>query len=190
MTGLGGGPTRDGQDGGPFSLGTPANVPVEIIEAENPILIENYAFIPDTGGAGQHRGALGVVRQYRVLANEATVQVRSDRQFHRPWGLFGGSGGAFGKCVLNPGSGVEVLSSKFLRTLRHDEVFRVEMPGSGGYGVPFERDPERVLEDVRQEKMTPAHAVVEYGVVIDPAHLRLDEEATQALRAKTRKQEP
>jgi N-methylhydantoinase B len=64
------------------------------------------------------------------------------------------------------------------------------MPGSGGYGDPFEREPERVLEDVRQEKMTPAHAFAEYGVVIDPAHMRLDEEATQALRAKTRRQEP
>ena len=190
MTGLGGGPTLDGQDGGPFSLGAPANVPVEIIEAENPILIENYGFLPDTGGPGQHRGALGVVRQYRVLANEATVQVRSDRQRHRPWGLFGGQGGAFGKCVLNPGPGAELLPSKFLRTLNQDEVFRAEMPGSGGYGDPFDREPERVLEDVRQEKTTPAHAVAEYGVVIDPAHMQLDEEATQALRAKTRRQEP
>jgi N-methylhydantoinase B len=188
MTGLGGGPSLDGQDGGPFSLGAPANVPVEIIEAENPILVENYGFIPDTGGPGQHRGALGVVRQYRVLAEEATVQVRSDRQRHHPWGLFGGKGGALGKCILNPGSGAESLPSKFLRTLRQGEVFRGEMPGSGGYGDPFKRDPERVLEDVRQEKMTPGHALAEYGVVIDPARLRLDEEATTARRAKTRSQ--
>ncbi len=188
MTGLGGGPERDGQDAGPFCLGNPANVPVEIIEAENPILVENYGFLPDTGGPGQHRGALGVVRQYRVLADEATVQVRSDRQRHRPWGLFGGKGGAFGRCILNPGPGAEILPSKFLRTLRHGEVFRGEMPGSGGYGDPFKRDPERVLEDVRQEKMTHGHALAEYGVVIDPARLRLDEEATTAHRAKTRRQ--
>ena len=179
MTGLGGGPKQDGQDAGPFCLGNPANVPIEIIEAENPVLIENYGFLPDTGGPGQHRGALGVVRQYRVLADEATVQVRSDRQRYRPWGLFGGKGGAFGKCILNPGPKAEILPSKFLRTLQQGEVFRGEMPGSGGYGDPFKRDPDKVLEDVRQEKMTHAHALNEYGVVIDSETLEVDRLSTK-----------
>ena len=82
------------------------------------------------------------------------VQARSDRQRHRPWGLFGGKGGGPGRCILNPGPGAgpEDLSSKFLRTLPRGAVFRSEMPGTGGYGDPFERDPVRVLEDVRQQK--------------------------------------
>ena len=189
MTGHGGGPERDGQDAGPFCLGAPANVPVEIIEAENPIVVENYGFLPDTGGPGEYRGALGIVRQYRVLADQATVQVRSDRQVHRPWGLFGGKGGAFGKCILNPGNGTEIMPSKFIRTLEKGDVFRGEMPGSGGYGDPLKRDPLRILEDVRQEKMTRGHARDEYGVVIDPAALRFDPEATARKRAEMGRRE-
>ena len=93
VTGHGGGPDRDGQDAGPFSLGAPANVPVEVIEAENPLLVERYGFLPDSGGPGEHRGALGVVRQYRALANDTLVQVRSDRQRFRPWGTVRRAGG-------------------------------------------------------------------------------------------------
>jgi N-methylhydantoinase B len=184
ITGNGGGPDGDGQDAGPFCLGNPANVPVEIIEAENPIEIEEYAFLPDTGGPGKHRGALGIVRQYRVLADQATVQVRSDRQLHRPWGLFGGKGGAFGKCIRNPHDQAEVMPSKFIRTLLKGDVFRSEMPGSGGYDDPLERDPHRVLEDIMQEKMSVEHAREDYGVVVDPEGMQLDLEATAAMRAQ------
>ncbi len=184
ITGTGGGPDKDGQEGGPFSLGNPANVPVEIIEAENPIRIDTYALLPDTGGAGKYRGALGIVRQYRVLADRATVQVRSDRQHHRPFGLFGGQGGSFGRCVLNPGDGAETLPSKFVRTFHRDDVIRVEMPGSGGYGDPLERDPERVAEDVSEGKITVEHASQSYGVIIDGDSLRLDVAATTARRAE------
>ncbi len=85
MTGNGGAAHADGQDAGPYCLGNVANVPVEIIEAEQPVRIEEYGFLPDTGGPGRHRGALGIVRQYRLLAEEATVQLRSDRNiFFRP----------------------------------------------------------------------------------------------------------
>jgi len=66
-TGNGGGPVHDGQDAGPNCIGNIANVPVELVEADNPIRIEEYAFLPDTGGPGRRRGALGVVRQYRFL---------------------------------------------------------------------------------------------------------------------------
>ena len=184
ITGTGGGPDRDGQEGGPFSLGNPANVPVEIIEAENPIRIDTYALLPDTSGAGKYRGALGIVRQYRVLADRATVQVRSDRQHHRPFGLFGGQGGSFGRCVLNPGDGAETLPSKFVRTFHRDDVIRGEMPGGGGYGDPLERDPERVAEDVSEGKITVEYASQAYGVIIDGDSLRLDVAATTARRAE------
>jgi N-methylhydantoinase B len=68
-------------------------VPVEVIEAENPIRVEEYGFLPDTGGSGRHRGALGIVRQYRVLSERATVQLRSDRQGHGAWAWDGGRRG-------------------------------------------------------------------------------------------------
>jgi len=181
-TGIGAYPDEDGRDAAPWCLTNVANVPVEIIEAENPIRIEEYALLPDTGGAGRHRGALGIVRQYRLLADEATVQVRSDRQRHAPWGLKGGLPGAAGRCRLNPGEAEQVLPSKFLIKMRKGDVFRTEMPGSGGYGEPSHRDPEAVAEDVRLGKITPEHARVAYGVVVDPDNSRVDPEATRRLR--------
>ena len=170
-TGLGGGPTLDGQDAGPYCIGNLANVPVELIEAEHPIRIEEYGFLPDTGGVGQHRGALGMVRQYRFLAPQTKVQVRSDRFKSRPWGIFGGEGGANAKSILNPGTATEqALPSKFIRLFEAGDVLRAEMSGAGGYGPVTERDPARIASDLLEEKITPEHAVQAYGYQGDVGH--------------------
>lgn len=154
-TGLGGGPDSDGQDAGPYCIGNLANVPVELIEAENPIRIDEYGFLPDTGGEGRYRGALGMVRQYRLLADDLQVQVRSDRFKSRPFGLFGGSSGAGAVSILNPGTAAqEALPSKFTRRFKAGDVLRFEMAGAGGYGPASERDPSAIAEDVRQGKVT------------------------------------
>jgi N-methylhydantoinase B len=188
-SGLGGGPDQDGQDAGPYCLGNMANTPVELIEAESPIMIDEYGFLPDTGGPGKYRGALSLVRSYRVLTDQATVQLRSDRERFAPWGLFGGKSGASARTWLNRGtSGEERLPSKFLRVMRKDDVVRGEMAASGGYGDPLERDPLAVLNDVRQEKMSVAHALEQYGVVIRPEPPALDEAATLRERAGRRAQ--
>ncbi len=186
-TGHGGGPDRDGQDAGPNCIGNLANMPVELIEAENPIRVEEYAFLPDTGGPGRYRGALGIVRQYRILADDAMVQVRSDRFLHQPWGMLGGGPGACARAFLNPASAAsEELPSKFVRRLKKDDVLRAEMAAAGGYGDPLERDPAAVAEDVIQEKMTREHGYREYAVVIRNATGEPDAEAT-ALERKRRR---
>jgi N-methylhydantoinase B len=186
-TGHGGGPGQDGQDAGPYCIGNLANMPVELIEAENPLRIESYAFIPDTGGAGRYRGALGIVREYRLLADEAVVQIRSDRFFHPAWGVRGGKPGAPARAVLNPGTPQEApLPSKFIRTLRRGEVIRALMAASGGYGDPLERDPAAVARDVLGQKMTVDHALCEYGVVMLPDGRDADIAATQQVRRQRR----
>ncbi|MEX2642122.1 MAG: hydantoinase B/oxoprolinase family protein [Acetobacterales bacterium] len=190
MTGQGGGPDGDGQEGGPYCLGNVANVPIEVIEAENPVLMEEYALLPDTGGPGQYRGALGIVRQYRFLAEKGTVQLRSDRKYHQPWGLEGGGSGAPGRILRNPGNEVEELPTKFILTFGKGEVLRGEMPGSGGWGDPLMRDPALVVEDIRQEKMTAGHARELYGVVVDADTLTVDAAATEAARATMRESPP
>lgn len=183
-TGLGGGPDRDGQDAGPYCLGNMANTPIELIEAESPILMEEYGFLPDTGGPGKYRGGLGIVRSYRILADQATVQLRSDRERFSPWGLLGGKPGAPARSFLNFGTDKEQqLPSKFIRIMKKDDVFRGEMAASGGYGDPLERDPNAVAEDVRQEKMTVIHALREYGVVLGAETFEVDLEATKRERA-------
>jgi N-methylhydantoinase B len=184
VAGAGGGPDRDGQEAGPYCLANVANVPVEVIEAENPVRVERYAFRPDSEGAGKWRGALGIVREYRLLADEATVQLRSDRQVYAPYGLFGGRDGSPARTTLNPGTAGEApLPSKFVRTMHGGDVLRGDLPGSGGWGDPVTRDPALVAEDVRQEKISLARARDVYKVVLDPASFALDEAATAALRA-------
>ncbi|MBN9078880.1 MAG: hypothetical protein BGN87_01945 [Rhizobiales bacterium 65-79] len=183
VTGHGGGPATDGQDAGPFCLGNLANVPVEVQEAENPVLIEEYAFIPDSAGPGEFRGSLGIARQYRLLDGEALLQVRSDRQKFPPYGLFGGDAGGPGRTFLAPAGGqLEPIPAKVIRQISAGEVYRVEMPGSGGYGPAVRRDPARVAEDVRQGKLSIAHAARHYGVCCD-AGGKVDAEATRRLRA-------
>lgn len=184
-TGHGGGPDRDGQDAGPNCIGNLANVPIELLEAENPLRIEQYAFLTDTGGPGRYRGALGIVREYRILADEALVQVRADRAVHEPWGLFGGATGVGARNVLNPDTSAEErLPTKFVRTLRRGDVFRAEMAAAGGYGDPLERDMEAVENDVVQGKMTHEHARDHYGVIFTAT--TVDRDATARLRARLR----
>ena len=182
MTGLGGGPEWDGQDAGPYYLGNVANVPVEIIEAESPVRIETYAFLPDTEGVGRYRGALGIVRQYRLLASQAMVQLRSDRQKFTPWGVMGGGGGAPGRVIKNPDGDAQILRSKFISIFTYGDVLRGEMPGSGGYGDPFTREPAAVLEDVLDQKLSIARARQAYGVVVSPDVLTIDWSATSDAR--------
>ena len=135
--------------------------------------------MPDTGGPGRFRGGLGLVREYQLTHDEATLQVRSDRARFLPWGTQGGSSGTAGANRLDPdrGDGGERLPGKFLRTLEHGDVYRLLQPGGGGYGDPLERDPEAVREDVAQGKVSPAHARAAYGVVLAPSG-RVDTAAT------------
>ncbi len=191
ITGQGGGPDCDGQDGGPYCLSNLANVPIEVLEAENPVLMDEYAFLPDTGGPGKYRGAMGIVRQYRLLNDEAMIQVRSDRQVYPPWGLFGGKSGAPGLTRLNPGGAAEEkLPSKFMRQIRRGDVFRCEMPGAGGYADPLERAIDAIAEDMRQEKMSAAHARSEYGVVFNAQRGVVDHAATLELRRQMKNAKP
>ena len=188
-TGHGGGPHYDGQDAGPNCIGNLANMPVEFIEAENPLRVEQYAFVADTEGPGKYRGALGIVREYRILSREAMVQVRQDRFLHAPWGVFGGEAGACARAWLNPGqANEETLPSKFTRRLQHNDVLRAEMAASGGYGDALERNPAAVAEDVLAQKMSTERALAKYGVIIDPvtrfANLTATEEQRKTMRAR------
>jgi len=95
------------------------------------------------------------------------AQLRPDRRNHVPYGLAGGRPVTPSRNVLNPGTAERELPAKCTLTVRHGDVYRHELAGAGGWGNPFERDPERVLRDVMEEKISPAYARREYGVVID-----------------------
>lgn len=179
---------HDGQEGVPHMASNQSNVPIEMIEADFPIRIEAYGFAPDTGGPGAFRGGLGIVRQYRCLADDVYFGVRSDKRRFPPHGLFGGLEGAATLNLLNPGPNEVQLPTMPTEaiTLRAGDVFRHVMAGGGGYGDPLDRDPERLRTDVLDGKITPAHALAAYGAVLQGDQADLDLEATLDTRNRIR----
>ena len=158
------------------------NTPIEAVELEYPVRIERYELIPDSGGAGKYRGALTVRRDIRVLIDNVSFARYGDRQKFAPFGLFGGKPGSKGKFILNPGTENErPLKSKGMDYLNAGDVVSLRLPGAGGYGDPAERDHDALLADVRDGKVSLESARQDYGVVINPDTLTIDEAATAAL---------
>ena len=111
--------------------------------------------------------------------------MRADRQRFRPFGLFGGKPGTPTKNVLRRNGEVTTLPAKFTMTMRRGDVLHHVQPGAGGLGDPFERDPERVLADVQNEKVSVEAARRDYGVVIDTVSWKVDLQETARLRSRT-----
>jgi N-methylhydantoinase B len=115
--------------------------------------------MPDSCGMGRYRGGLGIAREYRLLNEEATLQLRSDRMKFRPYGLAGGDAAPPTRNVLTrQGETARLMPAKFSITLRRGDVIRHEQPGGGGHGDPSQRDPALVEADVRNEKVTARYA--------------------------------
>ncbi len=182
----GGRPWADGLDGNANMMANLSAQPIEVCEVEQPLEILSFEFIRDVGGPGKFRGGMSVRRDYRFLEEEAVLQVRADRCTFRPYGLYGGSPGKPSVNIINPDTENRVVTAKVTMTIKRGDVFRHEQPGPGGWGDPLEREPARVVKDVRNELMSLASALADYGVVIDPATWKVDDTATTALRAELR----
>jgi N-methylhydantoinase B len=175
-------PEADGNDGLTNAASLAANVPVEVAESEYPIVVERYGLVPDSGGAGLHRGGLAVERVWRCLTPDTSLIVRSDRAHHPPYGLAGGSSGAPSDNVLVRGDGApEVLPPMFSIEIEAGDVYEHRTAGGGGWGDPLERDPAAVAADVANEKVSRDAARELYGVVLTEEGA-VDEAATAALR--------
>jgi N-methylhydantoinase B len=161
--GTGARPSKDGLSAVGFPSGV-AGVPAEVIESLSPVVLEKRELRPDSGGAGMWRGGLG---QLTSLARrgEAKWSVSSiaDRTKYPAPGLLGGQAGAAGEVVLDDGT---QLHAKALVDLKAGDVVHVNLPGGGGYGDPFQRDPQRVLWDVIEGYITPEAAEKNYGVAV------------------------
>ncbi len=179
-------PWEDGIDGNTTMFANMASFSVEVIEADNPLEVLDYSFIPDTAGPGLYRGGASLSRTVRMLAHEGILQVRSDRRTHRPYGLYGGGPGS---PSLNSVDGV-VVPAKLTMTIRRGEVYRHELPGAGGWGDPLARDLARVAKDLRDGLVTIAGAARDYGVVAAGDPPAIDAAATAALRARLRAERP
>jgi len=149
---VGGGGARPGRDGpNAFSLGmhNNANIPVEMIEKDMPLRIRRYALRPNSGGKGQYRGGLGLIREWEVLAEEAEFSANLERFRFRPYGLAGGEAGAAGALFLIEGNERRPLPSKIDNlALRRGAVIRLETSGGGGWGEASARDPASQATDL------------------------------------------
>jgi N-methylhydantoinase B len=183
----GGRPYADGLDGNSNIYANMASQSIEVTETEQPIAITAYEFIPDAMGPGKFRGGAPFRRDYRFLAEEGILQVRSDRRDFRPYGLYGGSPGKPSMNYLNPEGANCPLPSKLTMTIRRGDTFRHEVAGAGGWGDPLERDPAMVLRDVRNQLVSLTSAHADYGVVFRGKPLAVDEAATQVLRESLRR---
>ena len=186
--GYGARPTSEGIDAVYFVA--QENYPVEFLESGYPVRLRRYGVVPDSGGAGKHRGGCGIVREYEILAEDALLAVRIDSVRNPPWGIDGGMGGGTGRAIVNPGTPNERLLAPLSdgnRLVRGD-ILRMETGGGGGYGHPFDRPAGKVLEDVLGGYVSREAAARLYGVVLSGNGV--DELATtraRTLRPATRR---
>lgn len=186
--GYGARPTSDGIDAVYFVA--QENYPVEFLEVGYPVRLHRYSVVADSGGAGQFRGGCGIVREYEIMAEDAILAVRIDSVKNPPWGIDGGMCGGSGRATVNPGTDRErVLAplSDGNRLVRGD-ILRMETGGGGGYGHPFDRAAESVLQDVLGGYVSREAAERLYGVVLTGNSLDVEATAkTRASRPATRR---
>jgi N-methylhydantoinase B len=131
----GGRPDQDGIDAITNPSQNLSNTPVEVLERQHPVRIEEYGLVPDSGGAGRFRGGLGLRRSYRLLAEEAVLQLRADRLRFSPYGLAGGEPGGLAGNWLGEDKAMRAVPGKLTTTMRcgelliHHQAFR---PCTGG----------------------------------------------------------
>ncbi|MBN9262305.1 MAG: hydantoinase B/oxoprolinase family protein [Hyphomicrobium sp.] len=181
----GGRPDKDGLEAVTNASQNLSNMPVEVMEAEHPVRVEEYAFVPDSCGAGHWRGGIGVRRAYRILAPEALLQMRTDRVLFRPYGLAGGEAGGPSRNAMVRNGETRPLPGKITMSVEEDTVIIHDQAGGGGFGDPLTRNAALVLEDIHDGKITPAYARARHGIVLSANGL-VDEAGSQSLRrAKT-----
>jgi N-methylhydantoinase B len=169
----------DGADAHVGHISNTANAPTEIIELEHPLKVNKYALVPDSGGAGKYRGGVALIRELTLLT-ECDSSIWPFRPKIKPYGLYGGEGGAndAGGIILDgkikgSSKNIPAGTTAFMRT-----------SGGGGWGDPLEREEEKVEWDAINGYISLQSAREKYGCVIDPETYKIDAKATKALRSK------
>lgn len=182
--GYGGRATKDGDDAVQTHGQNTENAPIEEIEINYPLRISRYELVENSDGAGKHRGGLGLRRDYLFPDHPVSFTILADRDRWGPWGLFGGQPGLKASYILNPDTEAVELGSKTTIQLNPGDVISYRTCGGGGYGPPEERDPQAVLLDIREGKVSLNRARQIYRVAIDPHTGRINPTETAKLREK------
>ena len=173
--GWGGRASADGNSACSAPHGNTPNTPVEVFESRFPLRHLRYSLRPDSGGPGSHRGGLGVIREFEVIAEEVTVSALYERMKVAPWGIRGGGHGARTELLIRRagasdyrpfGEVFATLSpSKFTNvTVRRGDRILIASPGGGGYGPPSERAIADIEKDVLEGWVSPGRARADYGI--------------------------
>jgi N-methylhydantoinase B len=166
--GSGGRPAWDGDSALIIFAGSTArNNPVEVVESRvGSMRILRYGLRADSGGAGRHRGGLGIEREYELLA-PAYITFSLERKVTPPWGLRGGKDGAVnGVDIVSPDGSVRQVRKATRHAIAAGERVRIMTGGGGGYGPPAERDPEAVRRDVTEGYVSAEAARRDYGITV------------------------
>jgi N-methylhydantoinase B len=156
---------KDGKDGVQQHAANTANLPVEAIESEYPLLVEEYSLVPDTGGAGTYRGGLALRRTIRPRDHICEFTGAGERFVKAPWGLFGGGEGAKGRfAVVDRAGNEQGLSSKpHPLKIAPDQLLLIQSPGAGGYGPPSSRAESAIARDWLSGKFSATYMSSWYG---------------------------
>ena len=150
--GQGARPNADGMDGVHTNMTNTLNTPIEAFEIAYPLLVEQYELSPSSGGLGQYRGGLGIVRTLQVVDHQAMVSLQSERRRFAPYGLLGGGEGRKGRNYLLQGKRKRALPPKFTIRINPGDAIRIETPGGGGYGSPEKRAADLIEKDLSAGK--------------------------------------
>ncbi|MBM3409425.1 MAG: hydantoinase B/oxoprolinase family protein [Betaproteobacteria bacterium] len=168
--GMGARATQDGVNGIRVYVGNAGSLPVEYIEQTMPLVVEAWALVTDSGGAGRYRGGLTARRSYRVEFDTASFTVAGERGEFAPEGYFGGRAGAPFVCTVTDTEGQvrSVPPKGATEVLRRGDRVSLNPSGSGGYGRPIERDRQAVIDDVLDGYVSRESAERDYGLKAFP----------------------
>lgn len=161
---------------------------IEMLEHSYPIVIHEYGLMEDSGGAGKHRGGSGTRWAVEPLDEPMTMITFGEGRRIPAMGAGGAKSHMVekkvGRLEITRGGSTEVIKENVIETIQPGEIAANMNPGGGGFGNAFERDPRKVVEDVRNGLVSIEGARLDYGVVItDRETLTVDEAATKKTRA-------
>ncbi|MFG1347858.1 hydantoinase B/oxoprolinase family protein [Xanthobacter autotrophicus DSM 431] len=165
--GWGGHAGGDGASALSCGLHNNTNAPIEMVEAKYPVVFTRYGLLPDSGGAGENRGGLGLVREFRLEAPEGSLSTNFERFRFPPYGIKGGAPGSLSSTTVTraDGSAVSLNSKVSGIPLSAGDTVTIKTSGGGGFGNPANRDPARLAEDLAEGLVTPEAARTLYGAV-------------------------
>jgi len=175
--GWGAGAGKDGENGLVcVGDGETYVIPVEVCETRYGVLVDQFGFDITDDGAGKFRGGRGLVRDYRITADEAWFTGTFGRFKYLPWGMEGGEQGSknYTEIIFADGREPEVFGKAAQRHLVKDDVARLITGTGGGYGNPFERPADKVQDDVKNGYVTLHQAEEHYGVVLNADTLEVE----------------